>query len=216
MRDEVRGSPTRSLHEAARAAGLPIEAVEQLRARYYDRVDLERMVGEVSLRDARRQLRDVRVAIAAIRQAARLDPVVEGVARMVGYGEIVVPLVAMADHLAGMVERGERRLEGRAAELGFARGGNRRLLRLMAPTPLVWLAAEAKGLMGAAGQRPTSTVGGPLFLLVAAIHDAETGQGEKGVASALRQVCATSKRPRGRRDDAAGGRRHAAGVPSTA
>lgn len=190
------------LAEAAAAVGVPLEAVEALARSYQQRLALE-VASRVTLKAARRHLRDVRAAAAAARQASRLPPLIAALGSADGWSAVAGRLVADAAALVELAESMEAVIERRAAEAGFRRGGKSTLARLLIPEPKAWLASEAAALIAATGRAPTSTPGGPLFRLVAAIHDRATGEGEKGVASAIRKVlvAATERQEPGSRDD---------------
>jgi hypothetical protein len=170
------------LADAAAEAGVPVEDVEAIAADYRSWCEFEHR-HRCSLNEARAALTRARKAAAVLRQASHLPAVVVALGGLEGSWSPAAAIATQAaGHLGSLAERACRGIEVRAA--GYASGGRRNLAHLLAPPPKVRLAQALIGLLppGTA----TATTGGPLYLLVAAVNDAVTGEGERGIAHALR------------------------------
>jgi hypothetical protein len=94
-----------------------------------------------------------------------------------------------ASELGSLAERASRGIEVHAA--GYAAGGLSNLTYIvLGGSAKTRLARDLAELLAAHGRRPTSTIGGPLFTLVIAVHNAVTGEEDRegSIANAIRSA----------------------------
>jgi hypothetical protein len=176
----------KALADAAAKAG--VQDVEAIARDYAAWIAFERQ--GYSLNDARAALTRARRAAAALRRATHLSPAVVALGGVGNWSTVAARTAEAAGELDGLADQARRNVEFRAAS--YAVGGRGNLAHLVAEPAKVRLVRALAALLPP--DAISTTVGGPLYLLAAAVNDAVTGEGERGIAHALRVALTAFRR----------------------